>query len=87
MPDLKVWYADKDGFYAGELEAFGAKDDLATLTRNAAKNGHKVIDATKPGAKRPPDRPGARRATKTDYDKASTPEAKLELLAKHLGLK
>ena len=55
---LHVWLADKDGYFAGELDAPTATEDLATFAASAAKNGHTVIDkGSDPAATRPPDRP------------------------------
>lgn len=57
--ELHVWYADQDGYFVGDLDAYGAlRDSLETLTANAAKLGHRTIPkGPNPVATRPPDRP------------------------------
>jgi hypothetical protein len=60
--ELHVWYADQDGYFVGDLDAYGAlRDSLETLTANAAKLGHRVIaKGPDPAATRPPNPPASR---------------------------
>lgn len=86
---ITAWLADKDGFYSGEISSPSSPDDFATFAANAAKNGQTAIDATAPGAKRPPDRPAPPPPPdlKAAYAGAITTDAKLDVIAQRLALK